>query len=373
MYKIKHCYKESNPESARWARFGPYYAMFPVDFAFDIINTYSKRGDKILDPFSGRGTSIFAGSILGRESVGIEINPLGWIYGSVKLYPADQDKVLARLKTIYDLRENYEFEVKHCSDFFKMCFCEDILKFLFSARINLQWEHNHIDRTLISFIAFYLHAGIGKGLSNQMRSTRAFAIQYSLDWWTKNHLTTPPKINAFEFLSKKIHWRYQLGTPRLKNGFIKLGDSCDITNTMQKNEKQKYSLLFTSPPYCGVTDYFKDQWLRLWLLGGDDIPKTKKEAHKNKFDNKIKYAQMLDMIFKNCADLMKRNAYIYVRTDCRDFTRETTISILKKYFPHHSMQTIERPLQKNIITQTIIHGNFSKKQGEVDVILKPIT
>ena len=82
---------------------------------------------------------------------------------------------------------------------------------------------------------------------------------------------------------------------------------------------------------------------------------------------------MLDMIFKNCADLMKRNAYIYVRTDCRDFTRETTISILKKYFPHHSMQTIERPLQKNIITQTIIHGNFSKKQGEVDVILKPIT
>ena len=371
MLELEHYYKGYKSKSARWARFGPYYAMFPVSFAFEVINKYSKRGDKILDPFSGRGTSIFAGSALSRQSVGIEINPLGWIYGSVKLYPAKEDKVLARLKEIYDLRGNYELEAKNCSDFFKMCFCEDVLKFLFSAKTNLDWKHNHIDRTLIAFIAYYLHAGIGKGLSNQMRSTRAFAIQYSLDWWAKNRLTTPPKINALDFLSKKIQWRYQWGALELKNGFIEFGDSCNITKQMQNNEKQTYSLLFTSPPYCGVTDYFKDQWLRLWLLGGDDYPRMQKEEHKNKFDNKEKYTQMLDIVFKNCAKLMKENACIYVRTDCREFTKETTIRILRENFYNHKLKIIEQPIQKNTITQTIIHGNFSKKQGEVDIILTP--
>ena len=28
-------------------------------------------------------------------------------------------------------------------------------------------------------------------------------------------------------------------------------------------------LLITSPPYKGVTDYWNDHWIRLWLLGHD--------------------------------------------------------------------------------------------------------
>lgn len=45
-------YKGHSSAAARWARFGPYYAMFPIDFAFNVVNKYSKPGDKILDPFS---------------------------------------------------------------------------------------------------------------------------------------------------------------------------------------------------------------------------------------------------------------------------------------------------------------------------------
>ena len=28
---------------ARWARFGPYYAMFPLDFAFDVVEKYQDK------------------------------------------------------------------------------------------------------------------------------------------------------------------------------------------------------------------------------------------------------------------------------------------------------------------------------------------
>ena len=66
-------------------------------------------------------------------------------------------------------------------------------------------------------------------------------------------------------------------------------DSCEITEKMIQNECSQYSLLFTSPPYCGITDYFMDQWLRLWLLGGPAEPEYLKNSHKGRFCNKDKY------------------------------------------------------------------------------------
>ena len=44
----------------RWASVGPYYAMFPLDFAYEIVKRYTQPGDRVLDPFVGRGSSIYA-------------------------------------------------------------------------------------------------------------------------------------------------------------------------------------------------------------------------------------------------------------------------------------------------------------------------
>ena len=85
MREINDIVKGFKTAESRWSRFGPYYAMFPVDFAFNVVKKYSKPGDFIIDPFAGRSSSIFAGGVLGRHSLGIEINPIGWLYGSVKL------------------------------------------------------------------------------------------------------------------------------------------------------------------------------------------------------------------------------------------------------------------------------------------------
>src|SRR5947199_9280877 len=86
---------------ADWrAALGPYYAMFPVEFAFRTILAHSKKGDGVLDPFCGRGTTVYAAAALGRKGFGVEINSVGWIYGKTKLYPASQARVLQRLREI---------------------------------------------------------------------------------------------------------------------------------------------------------------------------------------------------------------------------------------------------------------------------------
>src|SRR3989344_8822042 len=81
----------------RWEGVGPYYAMFPAAFAKNVIKKYTKEGDSVLDPFVGRGTSIFAAATNGRAGFGIEINPVGWVYTKTKLSPAPRTEVLKRL------------------------------------------------------------------------------------------------------------------------------------------------------------------------------------------------------------------------------------------------------------------------------------
>lgn len=49
-------------------------AAFPYDLAYRLVNMYSVKGDVILDPFLGTGTTIAAAMTSGRNSIGVEID-----------------------------------------------------------------------------------------------------------------------------------------------------------------------------------------------------------------------------------------------------------------------------------------------------------
>ncbi|OUD12673.1 DNA methyltransferase [Thioflexithrix psekupsensis] len=355
----------------RWAKFGPYYAMFPIDFAFKVINEYSKIDDYILDPFAGRFSSVYAGGVLGRNSVGIEISPIGWLYGNTKLNPAPKENVKNRLLDIYNQRNEFAEQAEQMNEFFQLCYCNEVLRFLLSARENLNWRNDQTDATLMAIILVHLHGKIGEGLSNQMRQTKAMGYGYSINWWKNNGFTTPPQYNPLEFLIKKIEWRYAKNIPKIETDCQAiLGDSTLELQKIGKTSKEnnaKYSLLFTSPPYCSVVDYHVDQWLRLWLLKeGMDKPQTSQEKYKGRFTSKNEYRELLDKVFGACAKIMHEKSTIYVRTDIREFTQNLTIEILKSHFSNHKMKIIESEvLTRN---QTEIFGNKSRKK-EIDLLL----
>jgi hypothetical protein len=65
--------------------------------------------------------------------------------------------------------------------------------------------------------------------------------------------------------------------------------------------------------------------------------------------------------------MMKDKSVVYIRTDVRSFTYETTVKILSKHFPNHKMDIFQAPVTTK--TQTEVLGNKSSKKGEIDIIL----
>lgn len=355
---------------ARWAGVGPYYAMFPLQFVREVVQTYTEPGQGIIDPFAGRASSIFAGASMGRPSLGVEIHSVGWIYGKTKLEPASQEDVRKRLSEVVAIAQTLPQDAGHdLPEFFDFCFSNRSLRFLLAARSSLDWQHNAVDRTLMTLILIDLHGVRERSFSNQMRQSKAMNPDYSIRWWIQ-HNSTPPDIDPRAFLEKKIAWRYAKGTPTVTESDVLLADSQQLLNHLADRSKvqKPFTLLFTSPPYMGISDYHRDQWLRLWLLGGSPLATRLPDKHKRNFSSAVDYTALLQAVFQQAADVMStRKAIVYVRTDAREETFNVTRDALKLAFPHWQERIVERPYPRQ--TQTALYGDKSPKAGEKDIIL----
>lgn len=369
MHQAERSYETA---TRRWAGIGPYYAMFPIAFADEVVRQYTVPGDTVLDPFAGRGTSIFSAAAQGRRSIGIEINPVGWVYARAKLRPAEQDAVAAKFLQLGRNAHRYREEVKTLPQFFYHCFSPRVLEFLVAARQELDWRRRVVDWTAMALLLVHLHGKRRDSLSNQMRQAKAMSPDYAVRWWQERGLT-PPDIEPAEFMSKKLNWRYAKGRPAVSSSCIYLGDSAElllkIRNRQRVCELAPARLLFTSPPYFGMTNYHYDQWLRLWLLGGPPNALRIGGRHRGKFEHRERYRSLLLKVFGDAAKLLSSDSVVYVRTGRQKITYKTTLEVLGQVFPGKRLFRKAQPFLRP--TQTRLFGDHSAKVGEVDLILLP--
>lgn len=356
---------------SRWAGIGPYYAMFPVDFADHVVEKYTSSGDAVLDPFAGRGTAVFSAATKDRIGLGVELNPVGWVYSQAKLHAASRDDVITRLKEIGRLADRRRSKPR-LPVFFKWCFSEPVQKFLLTARKHLEWRHSHVDCTLMALLLVNMHGKRDASLSNQMRQTKSMSPQYAVKWWKAQGLQ-PPDVDPVEFMEKRIAWRYCKGVPETTQSFVYLGDATVRLSHVRERARElclpRASLMLTSPPYCGITNYHYDQWLRLWLLGGPPNALAVSGRHRGKFTDQEKYKNLLLTVFSSAKLVLKKNAVVYVRTDHRELTLKMTIEALREVFPEKRMFRRQRPINKR--TQTHLFANRVEKSAEVDLVLLP--
>ena len=77
-----------------------YLASFPAALAHAFIARYSRPGDVVLDPFSGRGTTPLQACAEGRIGVGNDLNPFAHLLTAAKVEPATRAQAATRLAAL---------------------------------------------------------------------------------------------------------------------------------------------------------------------------------------------------------------------------------------------------------------------------------
>ena len=83
--------------SSRWGHsmhtMCSYHGMFPAKVAHQFIQQYSKPGDAVLDPFSGRGTTPLQARVEGRQAIANDLSPLAYVLSRAKTEPPTWEEV----------------------------------------------------------------------------------------------------------------------------------------------------------------------------------------------------------------------------------------------------------------------------------------
>ncbi len=303
----------------------PYFAMFPETFVQSHVDNFTRPGDLVFDPFSGRGTTVFQSNLMGRQAIGMDTNPVAFCVSSAKADPPSLKSVLSALKRFEKSFEASDADAlrekrMRLHAFFRRAFHHFTLDQLLFLRRRLDWQGNRVHRFIAALVLGSLHGEMDRSsayFSNQMPRTISTKPVYSLEYW-RRHGLWPKKRHVFEMLRDKARFRLQLETPDVA-GRVLLGDVRSASSRF-RTIRRMVRLVVTSPPYFDVTRSEEDQWLRLWFLGGSPRPTYGRVSPDDRHSNIDSYWRFLGEAWEGIEPMMGPGSVIVCRMGGRGLT-----------------------------------------------------
>ena len=279
-----------------------YLASFPAALAHAFIARYSRPGDVVLDPFSGRGTTALQACAEGRIGVGNDLNPFAWLLTASKVEPASRAAATTRLTGLRlawtadaaawtalgerVMRDPAAAEVpgagsgdgaaggsrgEHVPVEVALAFHPHTLGQLLSVRAALRLD-DRTDRFLAAAVTGILHGKSASYLSELMPNTFSMAPRYVREFAARTAFASPRR-DVFDGLAAKLDRLYRQPAPPAE-GISLLGDARDVSARVhqalrERGRPERARLVVTSPPYLRVVKYGYYNWLRTWFLGYD--------------------------------------------------------------------------------------------------------
>jgi len=324
-------------------RLHPYLGKFIPQLVEVFLRNYFKKGDSILDPFMGSGTTLIEANMLGMHSAGVEISLFNCLIADIKTKKYDIPLVEKEIKDIL-------FKTKEYSNWLdsnwlargqkQITFLQNSFK---EYKTNSEYLNEWLSDRALQEVLFYRRKI--KNYKNQdilkvilSRATRSARLipHYDLArpskpirekyYCIKHRRICEPINEAMKFIN-----RYSWDTiKRIKefekirtNAHIKIiqGDSREVDFSKVKGYKGgKFDGIFTSPPYVGLIDYHDQHRYAYELFGFDDNgfkeigPASKGRSR----EAKEEYKNDIIAVFKNANRFLKPKAKIFVVVNDRD-------------------------------------------------------
>lgn len=289
----------------------PYFTMFPLDFPLNILKRRSRKGDIVLDPFCGRGTTNFAARLVGLSSLGVDSSPVAAAITASKLVTTTTDEILAEARCILTEQEPHQLPV---AEFWQWAYHPTVLDALCCFRSAFLQNCSSASRiALRGIILGALHGPRQKTFqsyfSNQCPRTYAPKPAYAVRFWRERGLE-PQAVDVLAVIERRAR-RYYGALPEA-TGNVRLADSRIANALLPEHRETRFNWVITSPPYYGMRTYIPDQWLRNWFLGGSDTvdySNRRQVVHSSPED----FAHDLRTVWRNTASVCSDKAKMIIR------------------------------------------------------------
>lgn len=227
------------------------------------INAYSQKGDYVLDPFCGSGTTAIESMILGRNAVSIDIDPFARLLIKVKTAVYTEEDISFLIETISKMRkltpDSYKCPPHPEIQNIDKWFCEESIKGINFLKTAID-ELTSVNDKIHDYLYVTLAAIIRKASNADEVSPKPYVS------------TRYPKTPAEPLeLFYKTETLYRDAIIEFSETVAEFGCTSEILESNDArniNGNQQIDLAVTSPPYINAYDYvrslkFEDIWLGL--------------------------------------------------------------------------------------------------------------
>ena len=249
-----------------------YRACFKPQLPRFFIEHLTVSGERVYDPFSGRGTTALEAALLGRIPVANDINPLSAMMAAPRLQPPTAEEVKQRLTEI-DLSKPIKEEID-----LSMFYHTDTFRELLNLRAYLITKANSNSLNNIDQWIRMVATNRLTGHSTNFFSGYTFPPNQAVSADRQRIINRkreqiPPYKNVKEIIIKKSKdllkgvtesERKTLMAVAAKSQFV-----TGAADTTAAIESESVALTVTSPPFLDIVQYADDNWLRCWFNGID--------------------------------------------------------------------------------------------------------
>lgn len=303
----------------------PYFAMFPESFAERWIAELTSPGEVVLDPFCGRGTAPFQALLMDRVAFATDTNPVAYCVTKAKTSAPRAQDVKARITNLawaFDSEADEWESARHTlPPFFRKAFAPSTLRQILFLREKLRWTSSRVDCMIAALALGSLHGESDRSssyFSNQMPRTISTKPEYSMRFWNDRNMKAP-KRDAFEILYDRVDFRY-VTAPPVGESEVWNSDMRLLPRLMSETNIPQADCIITSPPYLDVTDFEEDQWLRLWFLGGSEVPRSKQYSNDDRHSNRDLYWGFIGDAWRVIGQIVAPDRHVVLRVGARHET-----------------------------------------------------
>jgi len=240
---------------------------FPSGLARYLVAVYSAPGELVVDPFCGKGTTLYEAALMGRQSLGGDVAPDAVLVSRAKCSNVRLEEVVHYIERLkYD-----DVSIREIDKDIRTFFHPETLKQIISVRRRILSDLNRPRRQDAATFVCALMLGILHGHSRTSLSlpcNQCFAMSPAyVRRYVDQHGLERPKRDVKKCLLERVLDFYPRPTLR---GPIEVVEASALECPRYLGRKKgKVSLVLTSPPYLNRQTYVKDSWLRLWFLERD--------------------------------------------------------------------------------------------------------